>query len=219
MTLNIKKLSFLIFFVPLITIIFSYFFSIHFNYVETCFPNIDGCTSISRIGRYAPVSYFFKPLMFMSGILIFFYWRENFFLIKPKLNSKIIYYFYYFGLLSVVFLFLYVVFLGESNYYKFFRKIGIFIFIFFTIIAELLLSISYLKLINNNPYFNYKIVKFKFFFNIVLIILGIILFPIVITKVFNYPNLKNIISWNYFSLILINFLITFFCWNFNKVKS
>ena len=120
-----------------------------------CIPNIDGCTSISQVGRYPPINYFFKTFMFISIFIIFIY-------------------------------------------------------IFFTVISELLLSISYKK--NSYLFKNDKIINFKYYFNLVLSTFGLILLPLVIYKIIDYPNFKNIVSWNYFILIQINFLITFFCW-------
>ena len=143
-------------------------------------------------------------------LFFFLYWSFNYFLLS-KNKSLFIYKFTYFlGIFSVIFFFLYIYFLGEGYYYKFFRRIGIFIYIFFTIISELLLSISYKK--NYKFISNIKIINFKFYFNLVLTTLGIIILPLVITKIIDYPNFKNIVSWNYFFLIQINFLITFFCW-------
>ena len=207
---NIKIICLLAFILPIFTVLTSFFFSVKLDLVQFCIPNIDGCTSISRVGRYPPVSYFFKTFMFLSVFIIFLYWRYNFFLLS-KNKSLIIYKsFYILGFFSVIFFFLYIFFLGEGEYYKFFRRIGIFIFIFFTIISEFLLSISFK---NNYKYFsNTKIISFKFYFNLVLISLGLILLPLVITKIIDYPNFKNIASWNYFFLIQINFLITLFCW-------
>tara|TARA_Y100000590_G_scaffold354918_1_gene408426 strand:+ start:540 stop:1181 length:642 start_codon:yes stop_codon:yes gene_type:complete len=207
---NIKIISFLAFVIPIFTVFTSYYFSVKLDLVQFCIPNIDGCTSISRVGRYPPVNYFFKPLMFFSVFIIFLYWRSNYFLLS-KNKSLLIYKFtFILGILSVIFFFLYIFFLGEGEYYRFFRRIGIFIYIFFTVISELLLSISYRK---NYELFNgITIINFKFYFNLLLSTIGFILLPLVVTKIVDYPNFKNIASWNYFLLIQINFLITFFCW-------
>ena len=207
---NIKIISFLAFILPIFTVLTSYFFSVKLNLVQFCIPNIDGCTSISRVGRYPPVSYFFKSSMFLYVFIFFLYWRFNYFLLSKNKSLFIYKFTYLLGIFSVIFFFLYIYFLGEGDYYKFFRRIGIFIYIFFTVISELLLSISYKK--NYKFISNIKIINFKFYFNLVLTTLGIIFLPLVITKIVDYPNFKNIVSWNYFFLIQINFLITFFCW-------
>ncbi len=207
---NIKFISLLAFILPIFTVLVSFYFSIKLNLVQFCIPNLEGCTSISRVGRYQPVNYFFKTFMFMSIFFIFLYWRANYILLsknKPLFIHKTT---FFFGFFSIIFFFLYIFFLGEGDYYKFFRKIGIFIFIFFTLLSELLLSISFNK--NHNINLNYKVSKFKLYFNIFIFLLGVILLPLVVTQIIKYPNFKNIASWNYFFLIQINFLITYFYW-------
>ena len=208
---SIIKISPLIAFIlPILTVLISYYLSIKFDYVQFCIPNIDGCTSISQVGRYPPINYFFKTFMFISIFIIFIYWKSNYNLLSHN-NSLLLYKItFLLGIFSVIFFALYITFLGEGDYYRFFRRIGIFIYIFFTVISELLLSISYKK--NSYLFKNDIIINFKFYFNIVLSTFGLILLPLVIYKIIDYPNFKNIVSWNYFILIQINFLITFFCW-------
>ena len=208
---SIIKISPLIAFIlPILTVLISYYLSIKFGYVQFCIPNIDGCTSISQVGRYPPINYFFKTFMFISIFIIFIYWKSNYTLLSRN-NSLLLYKItFLLGIFSVIFFALYITFLGEGDYYRFFRRIGIFIYIFFTVISELLLSISYKK--NSHLFKNDEIINFKFYFNLVLSTFGLILLPLVIYKIIDYPNFKNIVSWNYFILIQINFLITFFCW-------
>ena len=208
---SIIKISPLIAFIlPILTVLISYYLSIKFDYVQFCIPNIDGCTSISQVGRYPPINYFFKTFMFISIFIIFIYWKSNYNLLSRN-NSLLLYKItFLLGIFSVIFFALYITFLGEGDYYRFFRRIGIFIYIFFTVISELLLSISYKK--NSYLFKNDKIINLKYYFNLVLSTFGLILLPLVIYKIIDYPNFKNIVSWNYFILIQINFLITFFCW-------
>ena len=208
---SIIKINPLIAFIlPIFTVLISYYLSIKFNYVQFCIPNIDGCTSISQVGRYPPINYFFKTFMFISIFIIFIYWKSNYNLLSHN-NSLLLYKItFLLGIFSVIFFALYITFLGEGDYYRFFRRIGIFIYIFFTVISELLLSISYKK--NSYLFKNDKIINLKFYFNLVLSTFGLILLPLVIYRIIDYPNFKNIVSWNYFILIQLNFLITFFCW-------
>ncbi len=207
--MTIKKISLYIFFIPTITVILSYILSLNLNLVPYCIPIFDGCTSISRTGRYFPVNIFFKSFMFLTGILIIKYWHLNFQNFKVKSKLLLINYAYVIGLISIFFLFLYLVFLGENNYYRFFRKVGIFIYILFSIIAELILAIIYYKKIK---YFNINFTKLKLCLSIFLVLLGIILFPFMIMKLENVSEIRNIVSWNYFFLIQINYLITFLVW-------
>ena len=133
MRLDLRHLTLAIFFLPIITVIISFILSVNFDIISFCIPNIDGCTSISRIGRYPPVKFFFKPMMYLSGLLFFLYWRKNFLFLKNIKYSKKLMIFYYFGIVSTIFLFLYIFYLGESSHYRFFRKTGIYIYILFTV--------------------------------------------------------------------------------------
>ena len=213
MRVNIKYLSLIVFALPILTVIISYVISVKLNLISFCIPNIDGCTSISRVGRYEPVKYFFKPFMFLFGVLLFIYWRENFLKLKLFKENKLLLITFIIGIISVIFLFLYIFFLGESNIYRFFRKIGIYIYIFFTVIAQLLLAIQYFKLGNTaNKFLNKKFIKYKLIFSVFLISFSIIVLPILLIKIEHFPEIKNIISWNYFLCIQLYYLITFFCW-------
>ena len=212
MRVNIRYLSLLVFALPLFTVVISYIASVKLNLVSFCIPNLDGCTSISRVGRYEPVKYFFKPFMYLFGVFLLLYWRENFLKLKLLIsNNRQLQITYIVGIISVLFLFLYIFFLGESNIYRFFRRIGIYIYIFFTVISQLLLAIQYIKLKNEDD-LNYRFIKFKLILSILLISLGIIILPVLITKIESFPEIKNIISWNYFLFIQIYYLMTFFCW-------
>lgn len=210
--MDIKRISLIIFLLPTLTVVFSYIFSLKLNFVPYCIPILDGCTSISRAGRYFPVNVFFKTFMFFSGFLILYYWYKNFIFFKNFNKIILINTAYIIGIISIFSLFLYLIFLGENNYYRYFRKIGIFVYILFAIISELLLSITYLKNIRNK-FFNRIFVKYKFYLSLILIITGLIFFPFMIIKIDNVSNIRNIISWNYFLFIQINFLFTYFIWN------
>ena len=212
MRVNIRYLSLIVFVLPLFTVVISYIVSVRLNLVSFCIPNLDGCTSISRVGRYEPVKYFFKPFMYLFGVFLLLYWRENFLKLRLLINNNSqLLLTYIVGTISVLFLFLYIFYLGESNTYRFFRKIGIYIYIFFTVVAQLLLAIQYIKL-KNKEHLNYKFIKLKLILSILLISFGTLVLPILVTKIESFPEIKNIISWNYFLCIQIYYLMTFFCW-------
>ena len=209
MYLRLRLLSLACFVLPILTVIISYIISIKLNLVTSCIPNLEGCTSISRVGRYEPVKYFFKPMMYFYSLLIFFFW----FFFSKKLKSKNIQIerinFFFFT--TVIFLCLYITFLGESKLYSFFKRIGIYFYILSIILAQFY---SNKLLIKNKEkikkFFKFEIVKGNYFLSLFLIILGIFLLPILVLKIENFPQIKNIISWNYFFLIQIYFLIFFF---------
>mgnify|MGYP001231184589 FL=1 len=209
MSNRLRFISLACFILPVFTVIISYLISIKLNLVVTCIPNFEGCTSISRAGRYEPVKFFFKPMMYFYAIFIFFFW--NIFLKKinsTKIETKNLVILTY---ITVIFFCLYITFLGESKVYSFFKRIGI----YFYILSIVLLQFSSNRILINNEkklskFFNYKIVHFNYYLSSFLVISGLILLPILIIKIEDFPQIKNIISWNYFLLIQLFFLFYFF---------
>ena len=208
MSYKLRFISLACFVLPVFTVIISYIISINLDLVAKCIPNFEGCTSISRVGRYEPVKFFFKPMMYFYSLIIFFFWitfskEINNFKIKSK-NLVIL------TFITVIFLCLYITFLGESNLYSFFKRIGI----YFYIISIVLLQLFSNKILINNQkklskIFNYKIVKLNYGLSWLLVISGLILLPILVIKIDTFPQIKNIISWNYFLLIQLFFLLFF----------
>ena len=205
MKVSFRNLCLLCFFIPIITIIISFVWSANLNLISWCIPNFEGCTSISRVGRYEPIKYFFKPLMFIYAIFLYYFWKNFYeFLSRNKINlSKILMFLAY---CSILFLVLYIVFLGEGNLYRFFRKIGIFVYIFFTVLTQLLFSIK----LKSTLGVKIKQKNYLFYYSTAITSLGILLFPMVISEVKIIINFKNIISWNYFLLTHFYFIILFF---------
>ena len=209
MSNRLRLISLACFFLPVFTVIISYLISIKLNLVATCIPNFEGCTSISRVGRYEPVKFFFKPMMYIYALSIFFFWNiflQEINIIRIKSKYLIILTF-----ITVIFLCLYITFLGESKVYSFFKRIGI----YFYILSIVILQFSSNKMLIKNKkklskFFNYKIVKFNYYLSSFLVISGLILLPILIIKIDTFPQIKNIISWNYFLLIQLFFLLFFF---------
>ena len=144
MRVSLRNLCLLCFLIPIITIIISFVWSANLNLISWCIPNFEGCTSISRVGRYEPVKYFFKPLMFIYAVFLYYFWKKYYeFLSKNKINlSKFLKFLAY---CSILFLVLYIIFLGEGKLYRFFRQVGIFIYIFFTVLTQFFFSIKFKK--------------------------------------------------------------------------
>ena len=203
----IKAFAIGCFIIPILTVTVSYLISIHLDLVPKCIPFFEGCTSISRTGRYEPVKYYFKFFMFVYVLFLFFYW--NCLIGYFQNENKILLYALSFS--SLIFLILYLTFLGEGKAYEFFRRIGIYIYILFIIFTQYFIS---RRIIKNKDFlkdkFDFKFVKLKNLLSLFLIIIGILLLPVLIIKIDEYPNIKNIISWNYFVLVQLYFLISYF---------
>ena len=205
MRVNLRNLCLLCFFIPIITIIISFVWSANLNLISWCIPNFEGCTSISRVGRYEPVKYFFKPLMFVYAIFLGLFWKKFYEIYKIN-KIEISKFSLFIAYLAILFFILYIIFLGEGKLYKFFRQIGIFIYIFFSVLTQIFFSRSLQKL----ACFTNKLGNLVFYYSLSIGVIGIIFFPLMITKIIDIPNFKNIVSWNYFLLIQIYFLIIFF---------
>ena len=135
---------------------------------------------------------------------LFFYWYN--FLKLTKTDTSFIKIMIFFSIISLI---LYVLFLGESKVYaSFFRRVGIYIYIFFTVLSQYLVSKK--NFFNNqNKSLKKSFLKYKYILSLSLLIGGIILLPILIIKIDNLPGIKNIISWNYFLLIQTYFLLSY----------
>ena len=206
---NLRVLALICFILPISTVIISYIASVQFNLVESCIPFFEGCASISRAGRNFPVKIFFKPMMYLYAIFLFLYWYK--FLEKLKNFEVKEKKFYLFAFFSVVFLILYITFLGEGKIYNFFRRVGIYIYIFLIVISQFLISKKlYLIREKINKNFIIKFIKINYFLTLLLVLSGLILLPLLLIKIDNFPQIKNIISWNYFTLIQLYFLFSFF---------
>ena len=205
MNVNFKHLCIICFFLPLLTITISFIWSANLNLINWCIPNFDGCTSISRVGRYEPVVYFFKPLMLIYAIFLGLFWKNYYELLNFD-NINISKFSLLIAYCSILFLVLYIIFLGEGKLYKFFRQIGIFIYIFFTVLTQIIFS----NKLKSLSYFNKKIGYLIYYYSLILGLVGLLLFPFMIMKIIEITNFKNIVSWNYFLLIQIYFLMIFF---------
>ena len=205
MNVNFKHLCIICFFLPLLTIIISFIWSANLNLINWCIPNFDGCTSISRVGRYEPVVYFFKPLMLIYAIFLGLFWKNYYELLNFD-NINISKFSLLIAYCSILFLVLYIIFLGEGKLYKFFRQIGIFIYIFFTLLTQIIFS----NKLKSLSYFNKKFGYLIYYYSLILGLVGLLLFPFMIMKIIEITNFKNIVSWNYFLLIQIYFLMIFF---------
>ena len=178
-------------------------------------PFINGETSISNIVKRYPLNFYFKPLLYISVILMIFYWIYYNKILKTLISSKKNFIFFYLGILSAFFLFLHTFFLGwsfENKTLTMFRRTYVIFFIFFEVLAQafLIKKIFDVKKILSD-YLNLLVVYLKLYFVIVICFSTIIILSILIfynlTSKFDY-----ILEWNYFLILLFFYLLSFFVW-------
>ena len=178
-------------------------------------PLIYGETSISNIVKRYPIKFIFKPLMFFSVFLMIIYWSlynkvlNDIFQIK-RTNAFLI-----FGILSAIFLFLHVYFLGQKYEVEIFNKIRrsyIVFFILFEILAQAyLLKIIWKKRNDLKDYFHQRILISKLSFVIFVAVSSFIILTILIFKNLS-AKVDYILEWNYFLILLIYYFLSFLIW-------
>ena len=190
-----KGIALIIFLVPIITICISYVISAFYGYVDWCLPIIDGCTSISKVGRYGISFYLYKVLVIPSVILMIYFW------LKVYLDVYKNIFLLFLSFIACIFLIIYLIALGfDGPIYRFMREVGIFAFFIFMPICQIWLTIS-------SPS---EIIKTKFF--LYLLILLFIGFCFVYFYILNFDNAnyENIIEWNFaFSIFLFFPILAF----------
>jgi len=182
-------------------------------------PYIYGEVSISRSARYFPATFIFKPLIILASIFLFLFWMNNLNVFNELKNNNILgkfsKKFFYIGVLSSLFLIIHAVLLGLDLDVKWFNKLRrliITLFIFTEVIAQILLTKKiYENKVELKNYINISVLKIKIIFVILILFLTILSF---VYLVFFDPahNFKNILEWNYFTLLLIYYALSRFVW-------
>lgn len=178
-------------------------------------PFLYGETSISNIAKRYPTKFIFKPFLFIASFFMILYWLKYNNIIQNILNEKKINYFLIFGVLSGIFLFFHVLFLGieDGDLFQKIRKAILLFFIFFELIAQFFLVKKFYnsKTIINN-YINLKVLKLKFALIWLMILTTI--FVLTFYHLMDPPSFFiNLVEWNYFTILLFFYLFSYFIWN------
>jgi len=185
-----KSIPQFVFFIPVLTVIISYFISSIGGFVDWCMPLLDGCTSISKVGRYGISFYLYKIFIIPSVILMIIFWYQvNKYIYKSNLLL-------FLSITSCIFLIIYLFALGfDGKIYRFMREIGIFVYFILTPMCQTLLAFS----ISNNK------IRSKFFlYTLLCMYLVCVGFYLLILPLDN-SNYENVIEWNFALLIFLFF--------------
>ena len=182
-------------------------------------PFIYGETSISNIVKRYPVDAVFKPLMYISSLLMILYWFNYHSIFKRINESKKIQKFTIFGVASSLFLLFHVIFLGTSIDNEIFnkiRKLILVLFILCEILAQFFLTRRlHLSLDKIEIYIYKKILNLKIVFVSI-----IVLSSIIILSILSFFNLDSkvdyILEWNYFFFLLLFYFLSSIMWK--KIK-
>ena len=224
---QIRKLSLWIFFVPLLGINICLLISQNPEILENTFfsvdqigrsafsiPYIDGSLSISRASRTFPQYLIFKPSMWATSIMLYFYWKYNNELINNLNQTTINYKFKIFGILSAIFLAIHSVFLGikfDIQLYKLFRRVVLLLFIIFEVVAQGILVYHIIKIKEKIlDLINKKILILKIILVSILAAVGILSLPLLIKS--GNTHFKHMLEWNYFVGVVLFYLLSRFFW-------
>ncbi len=224
---QIRKLSLWIFFIPFCAINLCLIISQNPEFLEkTIFavdqigrsdfsiPYLDGSLSISRASRAFPQYLVFKPSMFITGFLLYLYWKNNNDLINKLYSTQINYKFKTFGILSAIFLVIHSIFLGikfDIQVYKLFRRVVLLLFIIFELIAQGYLVYHFFKLKNKlQRFINRKVLIMKLILVSILVLVAILSLPTLVTK--GNTHFKHMLEWNYFVGVIVFYLLSRFFW-------
>ena len=224
---QIRKLSLWIFFIPLIAINLCLFISQNFEFLSGTIlevdmigrsafsiPYIDGSLSISRASRTYPQFLIFKPSMFITALLLYFYWKNNNLLVNKLYTTNVNYKFKTFGILSAIFLVIHSILLGvkfDIQIYKLFRRVVLLAFIIFEIIAQGILVYHFYKLKSKlEDLINKNVLILKIILVFVLSSVAILSLPILVTK--GNTHFKHALEWNYFVGVVMFYLFSRFFW-------
>ena len=189
------------------------------------FPYFDGGASISRTARVFPTYLIFKPAMFFTSYLLIVYWLNNRRIINSfesdnKYKDKIV----YFGIASAIALILHSIFLGikfDNDLYKLFRRIIMFVFIIFEIVAQTYLVLALYSIKKKIiKHINEIALKIKLILVSLLIFVAVVSIPIISLPGddffgINLKFLKHALEWDYFLGVISFYFLTFLMWKKN----
>ena len=230
---QIRKLSLWIFLIPIIAINLCLIISQNPEFLEnTIFkvdqigrsgfsiPYFDGSLSISRASRTYPQYLIFKPAMFFTAAVLYFYWTTNNKLVNKLYASNLNYKFKTFGILSAIFLAIHAIFLGikfDIQIYKLMRRIVLLSFIIFEIIAQGILVYHLFKIKEKLiKLINKKVLIYKAILVSILVTVAVVSLPLLITK--GNTHFKHALEWNYFVGVILFYLFTRLLWRKNHIN-
>jgi len=139
-------------FLPIVAVGLSYVVASSLGVIPSCVPFIEGCTSISATGRYPPSNFLFRATMLPESALLVVYWVLSVAWLRSLRRDAGLaatggLWVGWLGAGASLALVLYVTFLGTHEpFYEFMRRFGIYLYFLFTIVAQIVLARSLLKL-------------------------------------------------------------------------
>jgi len=203
---------------PVLAIHASLLLAINAESIPSCFPYIDGCVSISAVGRYEPANFIFKPAMMSEWTILVVYWLFSVAWIRAmareaRAKEKMGTWMGVFGCAGALALILYVTFLGtQEPFYEFMRRFGVYLYFLFTVVAQIILARHTITLSRTMGLSDVtKIGQIQMALALVPFALGVLTLVLKATLADPDPA-ENIIEWLFALLMHIYFVLTYFTW-------
>lgn len=205
-------------FLPICGIIASYVTAASLGHVESCFPFIHGCTSISSTGRQAPEAYIFRATVMPGAILILLYWWQNARLLRDlgdgaSTTARLL---PWLGVFAAAFLLIYASVLGAiGEVHALQRRVGVTVFFASNLVAQLLFTKRLLLLAQNGVLEAARpVVDAKLWICGLMLATGLMIIP---KYLFDWDT-DNIVEWNFALLTHLYYVSTYFLWRSPSVR-
>jgi len=198
---------------PTLAVVIVYLVSSSRGQVPTCFPFLEGCTSISGAARRDPSIHIFRAIMLPMATIMAAYWL----LARDWLaglgdtgrarDAMAI-----LGLIGALFMILYIVFLGtDGRVYDLLRRYGVTVYFAFTALAQLLLTARLQRLpAAARARVGPRLIQAKIVFGVLMLSLGLANIPA--ANFFPELPIDNAIAWNFALLMKGYFGLTALSW-------
>ena len=132
--------------VPFVGIHVCYLIAVQYGFLPSCFPYVEGCTSVSATGRYPPANFLFRAVELPVAALLIVIWYltvEWLRALKPNLSKITAAAILISGVTGALALIIYVTFLGTTEpFYEFMRHFGIYFYFVGTTFAQIFVAVS-----------------------------------------------------------------------------
>lgn len=200
-------------FLPIIAINLAYWIAVNDGDVARCVPYLDGCTSISSVGRVEPSKYVFRAIMLPESVVMMIYWLLCYQWLRvfggDSLRTRWI---LICGLLSSACLILHVTFLGsEGDFYRLMRRIGTTSYFVFGYLAQAFMVGKLYQLKKAANITKIPMLSWQLAICVILLAVGLLNIP-VSEFLENKDEWQNRIAWNFAMLTHLYYIATYFAW-------
>ncbi len=210
---NLQITALVLWLAPWIGIILAYVFSVQAGEISACIPHIEGCTSVSKVGRHPPGFFIFKATMLPVAGLTIVYWKlcHDWLVALGDSSSSSRSIMLWLGLISSLALILYTTFLGsDGDGYRYLRRFGTVIYFGFTYLAQVLLAARINSLLPQHPNLQ-NIVRLKLAM-CGLILAGGLLLAATANLFEDDDAIQNIAEWNVATMMTFYPFLTWLLW-------